>query len=156
MINIDELKEKALSKINSAKDLKDLDDIRVSYFGKKGEITTIMQSFKDMAAEERKKLGKIINDAKQSIEDLIRDKQNKFNNAILNEKLKLESIDVTLPSKKVGLGHLHPCTIVFNDVKDIFEKMGYTVDLILNYLDFQKDILLVMSKIHFILMKKYF
>lgn len=127
MINIDELKEKALSKINSAKDLKDLDDIRVSYFGKKGEITTIMQSFKDMAAEERKKLGKIINDAKQSIEDLIRDKQNKFNNAILNEKLKLESIDVTLPSKKVGLGHLHPCTIVFNDVKDIFEKMGYTV-----------------------------
>ena len=127
MINIDELKEKALSKINSAKDLKDLDDIRVNYFGKKGEITIIMQSFKDMAAEERKKLGKIINDAKQSIEDLIRDKQNKFNNAILNEKLKLESIDVTLPSKKVGLGHLHPCTIVFNDVKDIFEKMGYTV-----------------------------
>ena len=127
MINIEELKEKALNKIKEAKDLKDLDDIRVFYFGKKGEITAIMQSFKDMSAEERKKLGSIINDAKQSIEDLIRDRQKKFNDAILNEKLKHESIDVTLPSKKVGLGHLHPCTIVFNDVKDIFEKMGYTV-----------------------------
>ena len=127
MINIEELKEKALNKIKEAKDLKDLDEIRVNYFGKKGEITSIMQSFKDMDAEERKQLGKIINDAKQSIEDLIRDRQKKFNDAILNEKLKHESIDVTLPSKKTGLGHLHPCTIVFNDVKNIFEKMGYTV-----------------------------
>ena len=127
MINIEELKEKAINKIKEATSLKDLDEIKVNYFGKKGEITTIMQSFKDMAAEERKKLGQVINDAKQLIEELIRDKQKKFNSAILNEKLKHESIDVTLPSKKVELGHLHPCTIVFNDVKDIFEKMGYTV-----------------------------
>ena len=127
MINIEELKEKAISKIKEATSLKDLDDIKVSYFGKKGEITAIMQSFKDMAAEDRKELGKIINDARQSIDDLIKERQKKFNAAVLNEKLKREAIDVTLPSKKIGLGHLHPCTIVFNDVKDIFEKMGYTV-----------------------------
>lgn len=127
MINIEELKEKAISKIKEATSLKDLDDIKVSYFGKKGEITAIMQSFKDMAAEDRKELGKIINDAKVAIDDLIKERQKKFNAAVLNEKLKREAIDVTLPSKKVGLGHLHPCTIVFNDVKDIFEKMGYTV-----------------------------
>ena len=127
MINIDELKAKAIDKITNAKDLKDLNDIKVNYLGKKGEITTIMQSFKDMAVEERKKLGKLINDAKQSIEELIKDRQNKINSTILNEKLKIESIDVTLPSKKHDLGHLHPCTIVFNDVRNIFEKMGYTV-----------------------------
>ena len=127
MINIEELKEKAISKIKEATSLKDLDDIKVSYFGKKGEITAIMQSFKDMAAEDRKELGKIINDARQSIDDLIKERQKKFNAAVLNEKLKREAIDVTLPSKKIGLGHLHPCTIVYNDVKDIFEKMGYTV-----------------------------
>lgn len=127
MINIEELKEKAISKIKEATSLKDLDDIKVSYFGKKGEITAIMQSFKDMAAEDRKELGKIINDARQSIDDLIKERQKKFNAAVLNEKLKREAIDVTLPSKKIGLGHLHPCTIVFNDVKDIFEKMGYNV-----------------------------
>ena len=62
MINIEELKEKAISKIKEATSLKDLDDIKVSYFGKKGEITAIMQSFKDMAAEDRKELGKIINE----------------------------------------------------------------------------------------------
>lgn len=127
MINIEELKEKAISKIKEATSLKELDDIKINYFGKKGEITAIMQTFKDMAAEDRKELGKIINDARVAIEELIKDRQKKFNDAVLNEKLKREAIDVTLPSKKVGLGHLHPCTIVFNDVKDIFEKMGYTV-----------------------------
>lgn len=127
MINIEELKNKALESINNAKSLKDLDDIRVNYFGKKGEITQLMQSFKDMAAEERKEFGKIVNEARQSIEELIKDKHTKFNELIINEKLKREAIDVTLPSKKTGLGHLHPCTIVFNDVKHIFEKMGYSV-----------------------------
>lgn len=127
MINIDELKEKALIKIKEATSLKELDDIKINYLGKKGEITAVMQTFKDMAEEDRKKLGKIINDAKTSIDELIRDRQKAFNTAILNEKLKREAIDVTLPSKKIGIGHLHPCTIVFNDVRDIFEKMGYTV-----------------------------
>ena len=127
MINIEELKNKAIESINKVKSLKDLDDIRVSYFGKKGEITSIMQSFKEMAAEERKEFGKVVNDARQSIEELIKEKHTRLNTAILNEKLKLESIDVSLPSKKVNIGHLHPCTIVFNDVKNIFEKMGYSV-----------------------------
>ena len=127
MINIEELKNKAIESINKAKSLKDLDDIRVSYFGKKGEIKSIMQSFKEMAAEERKEFGKVVNDARQSIEELIKEKHTRLNTAILNEKLKLESIDVSLPSKKVNIGHLHPCTIVFNDVKNIFEKMGYSV-----------------------------
>ena len=127
MINIEELKKKALESINNAKSLKDLDDIRVNYFGKKGEITSIMQSFKDMAVEERKEFGKIVNDARQSIEELIKERHDKFNAMILNEKLKHESIDVSLPAKKVVIGHLHPCTIVFNDVKHIFEKMGYSV-----------------------------
>lgn len=127
MINIEELKNKAIESIKNAKSLKDLDDIRVNYFGKKGEITSIMQSFKDMAQEERKEFGKIVNDARTSIEELIKEKHKSFNAALLNEKLKLETIDVSLPSKGVEIGHLHPCTIVFNDVKNIFEKMGYTV-----------------------------
>lgn len=127
MINIEELKKKAIDSINNAKSLKDLEDIRVNYFGKKGEITSLMQHFKDMATEDRKKFGQIINDAKKSIDDLIKERCDSFNSLVLNEKLKKESIDVSLPAKKIGLGHLHPCTIVFNDVKHIFEKMGYSV-----------------------------
>ena len=124
---IENLKKIALEKIQNAKNLKDLDDIRVTYFGKKGEITAIMQQFKDLHAEERKELGKAVNSAKESIESFIKERQDKFAEFILSEKLKAETIDVTLPSKKVDIGHLHPCTIVFNDVRDIFEKMGYTV-----------------------------
>ena len=127
MINIEELKEKALEKIKEAKSSKDLDDIKVSLFGKKGEITNIMQTFKELSAEDRKKIGLIVNDAREAISALIKERQQTFNAALLDEKLKLESIDVTLPSKKEGIGHLHPCTIVFNDVKNIFEKMGYSV-----------------------------
>ena len=125
--NIEEIKQKAINSINSIKDLKELDSLRVSLFGKKGEITSIMQSFKDISVEERKILGKNINEVKELLETLIKEKQDKFNDALLAAKMKLETIDVSLPSKKVSVGHLHPCTIVFNEVRDIFEKMGYTV-----------------------------
>ncbi|MBO6134208.1 MAG: phenylalanine--tRNA ligase subunit alpha [Lachnospiraceae bacterium] len=126
-INLDKIKDKAIESIDNASDLKALDDIRVSYFGKKGEITAIMQRFKELKDEERKELGKAINLVKSAIEDEIKLRQKKFTEKILGEKLKREAIDVTLPSKKVNIGHLHPCTIVYNDVRKIFEKMGYTV-----------------------------
>ena len=126
-INIENLKAKAIETIEKAKDLKDLDEIRIAYLGKKGEITSIMQKFKELHAEEKKALGMKINTVKDAIETHIRDRQAKFNELVLNEKLKHEAIDVTLPSKKIDIGHLHPCTIVFNDVRNIFEKMGYTV-----------------------------
>ena len=126
-LSLDKIKEKAIESINSAKDLKDLDDLKVSLFGKKGEITAIMQKFKELGDEERKELGKAVNVAKTAIEEHIKAQQKKFADKILIEKLKREAIDVTLPSKKINLGHLHPCTIVFNDVRNIFEKMGYTV-----------------------------
>lgn len=125
--HIENLKKLAIEKINSAKDLKDLDEIRINYFGKKGEITSIMQKFKELTAEEKKELGLAVNSAKETIESYIREKQKKFSELILNEKLKREAIDVSLPSKKIDIGHLHPCTIVYNDVRSIFEKMGYTV-----------------------------
>lgn len=126
-INIENLKAKAIETIEKAKDLKDLDEIRIAYLGKKGEITSIMQKFKELHAEEKKALGMKINTVKDAIETHIRERQAKFNELVLNEKLKHEAIDVTLPSKKIDIGHLHPCTIVFNDVRNIFEKMGYTV-----------------------------
>ena len=126
-INIEKLKQKAIETIEKAKNLKDLDEIRIAYLGKKGEITFMMQKFKELTPDERKTLGMKINTVKDAIERQIKDRQAKFNEFALTEKLKQESIDVTLPSKKVDLGHLHPCSIVFNDVRNIFEKMGYTV-----------------------------
>lgn len=126
-INIESILKNATDGIKNATNLKELDDIRVAYFGKKGEITSIMQKFKELTDNERKELGKTINAVKLNIEEQIRNRQKEFNDFILNEKLKREALDVTLPSEKVSIGHLHPCTIVYNDVRDIFEKMGYTV-----------------------------
>ena len=110
-INVEKIKEKALETIEKAKNLKDLDDIRVAYLGKKGEITAIMQKFRELSDEERKELGKAVNIVKGVIENEIKERQNDFNKFALTERLKLETIDVTLPSKKVGIGHLHPCLI---------------------------------------------
>ena len=126
-MNINEIKEKALEKIKSTTDLKELENLKVAYLGKKGEITQAMQSLRELSDEQKKTIGKSINEAKVRIEELVKEKQNELHKAILKEKLKLETIDVTLPSKKTEIGHLHPCTIVFNDVKNIFEKMGYDV-----------------------------
>ena len=124
---IEELKLKALQSIDSIVSIKELEDIKVKYLGKKGEITSILQTLKDLSNEEKKEIGKIINDAKSSIEESFRKKQSILNDLILSKKLESESIDVTLPSKYINVGHLHPCTIVYNDVKFIFEKMGYQV-----------------------------
>lgn len=126
-INIENLLKNATDSIKNATDLKDLDDIRVAYLGKKGEIAAVMQRLKELKDEEKKELGKAINIVKATIEDSIKETQKKFNDKVLNEKLKKETIDVTLPSKKVDIGHLHPCSIVFDEVRDIFERMGYTV-----------------------------
>lgn len=124
---IKKIKEEAIEKIKSVKSLKELDDIKVFYFGKKGTITSIMQSFKDMTNDERKEIGLIINDARESINNFIKEKTDKFNDEIFEAKMKKETIDVSLPGHKNDVGHLHPCSLVFREVRSIFEKMGYTV-----------------------------
>ena len=124
---IEEIKQNALSNIENIVSLKELEDIKIKYLGKKGEIASILQTLKDLSNEEKKELGKIINEAKTSIEESFRKKQNILNDLILSKRIESETIDVTLPSKLINIGHLHPCTIVYNDVKFIFEKMGYQV-----------------------------
>lgn len=101
-INIESILKNATDGIKNATNLKELDDIRVAYFGKKGEITSIMQKFKELTDNERKELGKTINAVKLNIEEQIRNRQKEFNDFILNEKLKREALDVTLPSEKVS------------------------------------------------------
>lgn len=124
---IEELKVEALEKINSANDIKDLEDIKVFYFGKKGVITAFMQNFKNFSNEEKKELGILINAARSSIENSIQSKYDKFNSEKLKLKMIEEAIDVSLPPKQKKLGHLHPCTLIFNEVKNIFSKLGYHV-----------------------------
>lgn len=126
-IDIKSIKEKALNAINSVESIKELDNIRISFLGKKGEISEAMLLLKNASVEEKKELGKVINEAKTIIEESIHNKLSILNDIFLQEKLKSEYIDVTIPSKFDNVGHLNPCTKVYNEVKYIFTQMGYEV-----------------------------
>ncbi len=128
------MKDKILELTNEAKDaiqqvseLQALNDIRVKYLGKKGELTLVLRGMGDVSPEERPIIGSLINEAKEEIENLIKQKEENLRNAELNEQLKKETIDVTFPSKQRGIGSIHPITKIIDEVKDIFLGLGYTV-----------------------------
>ncbi len=129
MINetLDEIRKKALDAIAQAADPDRLNDIRVSVLGKKGELTGILKSMKDVAPEERPKVGQLVNDTRAEIERVLDEQKQKFEAALLDAKLKNEVIDVTLPAKKMRVGHKHPNTIALEEVERIFIGMGYEV-----------------------------
>ena len=129
MINetLDEIRKKALDAIAQAADPDRLNDIRVSVLGEKGELTGILKSMKDVAPEERPKVGQLVNDTRAEIERVLDEQKQKFEAALLDAKLKNEVIDVTLPAKKMRVGHKHPNTIALEEVERIFIGMGYEV-----------------------------
>ena len=96
---LEELVSKASRSIQEARDLKVLDDLRVAYLGKKGEITQKMQSLGKLAPEERKEAGKYINGAKQAIQSAIEARKTALQTAELDAKLAAEAVDVTLPGR---------------------------------------------------------
>ena len=126
---IKELREKASEAINSAaNNLKELDDIRVKFLGKKGELTTLLRGMSQLSAEDRPRIGKIVNEARAQLEQLIAEKNVELKSKEMQSKLASEKIDVTLPGRKIHEGHLHPLTLTLNRVKEIFVTMGYTVE----------------------------
>lgn len=124
---LEELKNKALSEISEAKDNEALNNIRVALLGKKGELTAILKGMKDVKPEDRPAVGKLVNETREAIEEKLTAARKSFEEAELAMKLKSEIIDVTLPSKDVPTGHLHPNTVALNEVEKIFTGMGYEV-----------------------------
>jgi len=124
-INSKSLKIKAGKEIKEAEDLKQLDDVFKKYLGKKGEITQILRSLKDLSEKERKKTGKSANRIKQEIEKSIGIKRKKFQSSIRQSVSK--GVDVTVPGKKPSLGSLHPITLVKRRVEEIFQNLGFSV-----------------------------
>ncbi len=124
---LEQLVEKAGSAIQGASDLKTLDDLRVSYLGKKGEITQRMQSLGKLAPEERKEAGKLINDAKQAVQQALEARKAALQAEELNAKLAQEAIDVTLPGRGQERGGLHPVTKTLQRIEELFSQMGFEV-----------------------------
>lgn len=97
---IEQIKNMATEEINSVEKLKDLNDVRVKYLGKKGELTLILREMGKLSKEERPVIGSIVNETRDLLENLISNKEAELKNKELEERLKTETIDVTEPSKK--------------------------------------------------------
>ena len=126
---IKEIKQKALEEISKAQDLKKLNDLRIKYLGKKGELTAVLRGMGALSKEERPVIGSLVNKAKEELEKLIKENEIKFQEEELNKKLKEETIDITLPSKKIKRGSKHPINRVIEEIEDLFVSMGYDVEV---------------------------
>ena len=124
---VNEIKNAALEEISKADNLQILDEARVKYLGKKGELTAILKMMGTLSPEERPKLGVIVNVAKNEITAVIDEKEEVLKKAELAKKLEEEKIDVTLPSDKIIRGSKHPLNRVIEEIEDLFVSMGYNV-----------------------------
>ena len=124
---LQKIKESTLAEIAGISDAKALEDLRVKVLGKKGELTAILKQMGKLSAEERPLIGQLANDVRTEIETALGEKQSALKSAELEQQLKAESIDVTMPGVKREAGRRHPLNIVLEDLKSIFRGMGYTV-----------------------------
>ena len=121
------LKSEALAAVAAATDEKLLDEVRVKYLGKKGELTAILKQMGGLSPEERPIMGQLVNKAKAELEEAIAAANADFKAKAADAKLKAETLDITMPAKPAVKGGLHPLNVVLNDMIDIFQSMGFDV-----------------------------
>ena len=124
---LEQIKAEALSKIESSDTLEKLNEIRVNVLGKKGELTAVLKGMKDVAPEDRPKVGQMVNEVREEIEKVLEKHISQMERALREAKMQPEVIDVTPPAKKNNVGHRHPNTIALEEVERIFIGMGYEV-----------------------------
>ena len=121
------IREEALKQIRESNRLDKLNEVRVSFLGKKGELTAVLKGMKNVDPKERPFVGQMVNETREAIEEFLEETKKKLEEKAREEKMKQEVIDVTLPAKKINVGHRHPNTIALEEVERIFVGMGYEV-----------------------------
>ena len=121
------LREAALQAILETEDVDSLENLRVKYLGKKGELTGILRQMGKLTAEERPQMGQLANQLRSELEETLETRRTALNEARLEMKLLQETVDVTLPGKKQPQGHKHPMYNVLDQIKDIFIGMGFEI-----------------------------
>lgn len=122
------IEELAINEIENAKTSSEIEEIRVKYLGKKGELTTILRGMKDVSKEERPLVGKMVNEVKSLVEEHIEKASKVIKNKEKLEKLEKEVIDISLPGKKNRVGKKHPLYLTLENMKNIFVSMGFTIE----------------------------
>ena len=122
-----EIRDKVTEAVKNAGTLEIINDLRVKVIGKKGELTKIMKSMKDIPKEEKPKFGQLVNELRNEVEELLSSTTNRIKREIRQKQLEEETIDVTLPAKKTERGHKHPNQVALEEIERIFTGMGYKV-----------------------------
>jgi phenylalanyl-tRNA synthetase alpha chain len=124
---LENIENAAMTEASSSDSIKALDELRIKYLGKKGELTAILKQMGKLSAEERPVIGQLANKVRQDIEEAITSKMSVLKAKEKERKMAAESIDITLPGKQQSIGKLHPLKIVENEIKEIFLGMGFSV-----------------------------
>ena len=121
------IRTQALAAFDAAQDSQQLDELRVKYLGKKGELTTVLKQMGKLSPEERPAMGQLANDVRSALESALEERSKALEDQALERRLAAEAVDVTIPGKSVRLGHRHPMYIALDEIKEVFIGMGFTV-----------------------------
>jgi phenylalanyl-tRNA synthetase alpha chain len=127
MENLEPLANEARAAIAAAEDGATLEQLRVDYLGKKGQLTALLKGLGKLSAEERPKAGALINVVKQELQGLISDRKSTLESAAVELQLAAETIDVTLPGRGQSTGGIHPVTRTIERIEDFFSSIGFEV-----------------------------
>ncbi|KZY30883.1 phenylalanine--tRNA ligase subunit alpha, partial [Oleiphilus sp. HI0043] len=129
MENLEQLVQRAISAVDAAEKIQELDQVRVDYLGKKGEITQLLKTLGKLDASERPAAGAKINEAKEGVLEKLLAKKESLETAELENKLRSEAVDVTLPGRASDTGGLHPVTKTMRRIEQFFARAGYSVEV---------------------------
>ncbi|WP_028308566.1 phenylalanine--tRNA ligase subunit alpha [Desulfitibacter alkalitolerans] len=121
------IKEQAFDEISGSQDMASLEKIKIKFLGKKGELTSVLRGMGQLSSEERPKVGKLANEVRDSIQAFLDEKIFDLKQRAAEDRLKEERLDVTLPGYKMGVGTIHPISLVLNEIREIFGGLGYSV-----------------------------
>ncbi|NLU46892.1 MAG: phenylalanine--tRNA ligase subunit alpha, partial [Syntrophomonadaceae bacterium] len=138
---LNELERKALQQIKEINEIGQLNDLRVKLLGRKGELTQLLRGLKDLSADQRAEVGRVANELKERVENMLQQRNEELQKQVLNERLEAETIDVTLPGIPLLRGGKHPLTQIREEIQDIFISMGFSVaegpEVELDYYNFE-------------------
>ncbi len=124
---LEAMRQQALEELSSTQAVKELEDFRVRFMGKKGAVTGLLRGMGALPAEERPKMGQLVNQLRQDLEDAVAAKRQTLQAEMNAARLQAETLDVTMPGKRATIGGLHPLNVVLDDIVGIFQSMGFDV-----------------------------
>jgi len=125
---INKIKEEVISKSNLVSNLKDIEKLKVEYLGRKGVVTLLLRRLGTLSSAERPKIGQLLNQTKREIEELLKIRTAEMERLEKDKRLQEESIDITLPGRKLDRGNLHPINLVLKKVEEIFLSLGFKIE----------------------------